>query len=85
MSTVNSLKSHKTVDSIENNKYWREYQEQMGNLKTDSIKLLQELLENQKIYHNLLQNALEEQRAQISALTHICEDISRRFSRQESG
>ncbi|XP_074094612.1 apoptotic signal-regulating kinase 1 isoform X2 [Cotesia typhae] len=84
-STVNSLKSHKTVDSIENNKYWREYQEQMGNLKTDSIKLLQELLENQKIYHNLLQNALEEQRAQISSLTHICEDISRRFSRQESG
>ncbi|XP_044584193.1 mitogen-activated protein kinase kinase kinase 15 isoform X2 [Cotesia glomerata] len=85
MSTVNSLKSHKTVDSIENNKYWREYQEQMGNLKTDSIKLVQELLESQKIYHTLLQNALEDQRAQIGALTHLCEDISRRFSRQESG
>ncbi|CAG5088317.1 Similar to MAP3K15: Mitogen-activated protein kinase kinase kinase 15 (Homo sapiens) [Cotesia congregata] len=85
MSTVNSLKSHKTVDSIENNKYWREYQEQMGNLKIDSIKLVQELLESQKIYHTLLQNALEEQRAQIGSLTHLCEDISRRFSRQESG
>ncbi|XP_008558932.1 mitogen-activated protein kinase kinase kinase 15 isoform X3 [Microplitis demolitor] len=85
MSTVNSLKSHKTVDSVDNNKYWREYHEQMSHLKSENVKLIQELLESQKIYHSLLQNALEEQRAQIGLLTHLCEDISRKFSRQESG
>ncbi|XP_015596227.1 mitogen-activated protein kinase kinase kinase 15 isoform X1 [Cephus cinctus] len=84
VSTVNSVKSQKTVDSVDN-KYWREYREQMGALKVENMRLLHELLESQKSYQTLLQQALEEQRAQVGALTHLCETINRRTARQESG
>ncbi|XP_012283349.1 mitogen-activated protein kinase kinase kinase 15 isoform X2 [Orussus abietinus] len=84
VSTVNSVKSQKTVDSIDN-KYWREYHDQMGALKAENMKLLQELLESQKSYQTLLQQALEEQRAQVGSLTQLCEIINRRTARQESG
>lgn len=83
VSTVNSVKSQKTADSIDN-KYWKEYRDQMGALKIENMKLLQELIESQKTYQTLLQQALEEQRAQINTLTHLCENINRR-TRQESG
>lgn len=83
VSTVNSVKSQKTADSIDN-KYWKEYRDQMGALKMENMKLLQELIESQKTYQTLLQQALEEQRAQINTLTHLCENINRR-TRQESG
>ncbi|KMQ92153.1 mitogen-activated protein kinase kinase kinase 15 [Lasius niger] len=68
VSTVNSVKSQKTADSIDN-KYWKEYRDQMGALKMENTKLLQELIESQKAYQTLLQQALEEQRAQQSSLT----------------
>lgn len=84
ISTVNSIKSQKIVDSIDN-KYWREYRDQMGALKVENMKLLQELLECQKSYQMMLQQALEEQKAQIGSLTQLCESINRRFTRQESG
>ncbi|XP_029659588.1 mitogen-activated protein kinase kinase kinase 15 isoform X1 [Formica exsecta] len=84
VSTVNSVKSQKTADSIDN-KYWKEYKDQMGALKMENMKLLQELIESQKAYQTLLQQALEEQRAQVNTLTHLCENISRRAVRQESG
>jgi len=83
VSTVNSVKSQKTADSIDN-KYWKEYRDQMGALKMENMKLLQELIESQKTYQTLLQQALEEQRAQINTLTHLCENFNRR-TRQESG
>ncbi|GAB1865602.1 mitogen-activated protein kinase kinase kinase [Camponotus japonicus] len=83
VSTVNSVKSQKTADSIDN-KYWKEYRDQMGALKIENMKLLQELIESQKTYQTLLQQALEEQRAQINTLTHLCENFNRR-TRQESG
>lgn len=85
VSTVNSVKSQKTADSIDNNKYWKEYRDQMGALKMENMRLLQELIESQKSYQTLLQQALEEQRAQVNTLTHLCENINRRSIRQESG
>ncbi|XP_011303052.1 mitogen-activated protein kinase kinase kinase 5 isoform X2 [Fopius arisanus] len=84
VSTVNSIKSQKMVDSIDN-KYWREYRDQMGSLKMENMRLLQELLDSQKTFHSILQQALEEQRAQVGTLTQLCEDINRKFMRQESG
>lgn len=84
VSTVNSVKSQKTADSIDN-KYWKEYRDQMGALKMENMKLLQELIENQKVYQTLLQQALEEQRVQVNTLMHLCENINRRTAKQESG
>ncbi|XP_043275456.1 mitogen-activated protein kinase kinase kinase 15 isoform X4 [Venturia canescens] len=84
VSTVNSVKSQKIVDSIDN-KYWREYRDQMGVLKLENMRLLQELLECQKTYQTMLHQALEEQKAQIGTLTQLCENMNRRFTRQESG
>ncbi|KAK2575933.1 hypothetical protein KPH14_007295 [Odynerus spinipes] len=84
ISTVNSIKSQKTADSVEN-KYWKEYHDQMESLKTENMKLLQELLDCQKSYQVLLQQALEEQRTQMNILTHLCENINRKALRQESG
>lgn len=84
ISTVNSIKSQKTADSIDN-KYWKEYKDQMGALKMENTRLLQELIESQKSYQILLQQALEEQKAQVSTLTHLCENINKKATRQESG
>ncbi|XP_012228060.1 mitogen-activated protein kinase kinase kinase 15 isoform X2 [Linepithema humile] len=84
VSTVNSVKSQKTADSIDI-KYWKEYRDQMGALKMENMKLLQELIESQKSYQILLQQALEEQRVQVNTLTHLCENMNRRAARQESG
>ena len=84
VSTVNSIKSQKTLDSIDN-KYWREYRDQMGELKVENMRLLQELLEYQKSYQTILHQALEDQKSQIGSLTQLCESMNRRFTRQESG
>ncbi|XP_063990230.1 mitogen-activated protein kinase kinase kinase 15 isoform X2 [Diachasmimorpha longicaudata] len=84
VSTVNSIKSQKIGDSSDA-KYWREYRDQMGSLKIENMRLLQELLDSQKTFHSILQQALEEQRLQVGTLTQLCEDISRKFVRQESG
>lgn len=84
VSTVNSVKSQKTGDSLDN-KYWKEYRDQMGALKMENLRLLQELIESQKSYQALLQQVLEEQRTQVNALTRLCEGINRRTMRQESG
>lgn len=84
ISTVNSIKSQKTVDLIDN-KYWREYRDEMGSLKVESMKLLQELMESQKVYQTLLHQALEEQRNQIGLLTQLFESINRKNVRNESG
>lgn len=67
------------------NKYWKEYRDQMGALKMENLRLLQELIESQKSYQTLLQQVLEEQRTQVNALTRLCEGINRRTMRQESG
>lgn len=51
----------------------------------ENTRLLQELIENQKSYQVLLQQVLEEQRAQVNALTRLCENMNKRIARQESG
>ena len=79
VSTVNSLKSHKTTDSINTNKYWLEYRDQMGSIKVENMKLLHELLESQKTYQSLLCQALDEQKGQLQKLTELCEDISKKI------
>nr|XP_033339971.1 mitogen-activated protein kinase kinase kinase 15 isoform X1 [Megalopta genalis]XP_033339980.1 mitogen-activated protein kinase kinase kinase 15 isoform X1 [Megalopta genalis]XP_033339988.1 mitogen-activated protein kinase kinase kinase 15 isoform X1 [Megalopta genalis]XP_033339997.1 mitogen-activated protein kinase kinase kinase 15 isoform X1 [Megalopta genalis]XP_033340005.1 mitogen-activated protein kinase kinase kinase 15 isoform X1 [Megalopta genalis] len=84
VSTVNSVKSQKTGDSIDN-RYWKEYRDQMGDLKMENMKLIQELIDSQKAYQVLLQQAFEEQKVQINTLTRLCENINRRTTRQESG
>ncbi|XP_053977576.1 mitogen-activated protein kinase kinase kinase 15 isoform X2 [Hylaeus volcanicus] len=84
VSTVNSVKSQKTGDSVDN-KCWKEYRDQMGDLKMENMRLLQELIESQKAYQTLLQQALEKQRDQVNTLTMLCECINRRTMRQESG
>lgn len=84
VSTINSVKSPKTADSIDN-KYWKEYRDQMGALKIENMRLLQELIESQKSYQSLLQQVLEEQRAQVGTLTHLCESINKKADRQELG
>ncbi|XP_054006439.1 mitogen-activated protein kinase kinase kinase 15 isoform X2 [Hylaeus anthracinus] len=84
VSTVNSVKSQKTGDSVDN-KCWKEYRDQMGDLKMENMRLLQELIESQKAYQTLLQQALEKQRDQVNTLTMLCECINRRTTRQESG
>ncbi|XP_076294931.1 apoptotic signal-regulating kinase 1 isoform X4 [Lasioglossum baleicum] len=84
VSTVNSVKSQKMGDSVDN-KYWKEYRDQMGELKVENMRLIQELIDSQKAYQVLLQQALEDQRVRINTLTRLCENINRRTTRQESG
>ncbi|CAL7938490.1 unnamed protein product [Xylocopa violacea] len=84
VSTVNSVKSQKTGDSLDN-KYWKEYRDQMGSLKMENMRLLQELIESQKSYQTLLLQVLEDQRAQVNTLTRLCETINTRTMRWESG
>jgi mitogen-activated protein kinase kinase kinase 5 len=85
VSTVNSVKSQKTSDSFENNKYWHEYRDQMGSIKIESMKLLYELLESQKSYQSLLCQALEEQKAQLETLTELCNSINRKILKKNFG
>lgn len=81
VSTINSLKSHKTNDLIEN-KYLKEYRDEMGVLKNDNMKLFQELLDCHKCYQTILQQSLEEQRVQMNSLLRICDSINRRGTGQ---
>ncbi|KAJ8682464.1 hypothetical protein QAD02_018256 [Eretmocerus hayati] len=84
ISTVNSVKSHKTSGSVEN-KYWKEYYDQMNSIKVENMKLLHELLESQKAYQSLLFHALEEQRVQLCSLTNLCEDLNTKLSKKSLG
>ncbi|XP_034934270.1 mitogen-activated protein kinase kinase kinase 15 isoform X2 [Chelonus insularis] len=83
VSTVNSLKSQKTVDSIEQ-KYWREYHDQMENMKINNMQLLQELIDSQKMFHTILKNALDEQCIQIENLTSLCRNINNSIIEQRA-
>lgn len=85
VSTVNSVKSHKTGDSVEHDKFWHEYRDRMGSIKVENMKLLHELLESQKAYQSLLCQALDEQKAQLGALTELCEGINKKIKRKNLG
>ncbi|XP_044005267.1 mitogen-activated protein kinase kinase kinase 15 isoform X2 [Aphidius gifuensis] len=81
VSTINSIKSHKLIDQ----KYWHEYKEQIGNLKIDNNKLLQELVDGQKIFNNIIIQIIDEQKKQIEILNQFCQDINEKFTNQKSG
>lgn len=85
VSTVNSVKSQKTTDSVLNNKYWQEYHDQMSCIKVENMKLLHELIESQKTYQSLLCHALEEQKSQLGLLTEVCENINKKILTKNLG
>lgn len=76
VSTINSIKSHKLIDQ----NYWHEYKEQIGNLKIDNNKLLQELVDGQKIFYNIITQIIDEQKKQITILNQFCQDINEKFT-----
>ncbi|XP_067008256.1 mitogen-activated protein kinase kinase kinase 15 [Anabrus simplex] len=75
MSTVNSIKSQKTVDSFPNSKFYMEYREQMGMLRGENMRLLQELLEAQKTYQALLKQGLEEHKLQMQVVAQMMQQL----------
>lgn len=85
VSTVNSLKSHKTGESPDYGKYWMEYRDQMGSLKVENMKLIHELLESQKAYQSLLCQALDEQKDQLGILTDLCKSINQKINKKNLG
>ncbi|XP_069698242.1 mitogen-activated protein kinase kinase kinase 15 isoform X5 [Periplaneta americana] len=77
VSTVNSNKSQKTVDSFTGStKFRMEYREQMGILKAENMRLLQELLESQRTYQALLKQGLEEHKLQVQVLTQMMQQLN---------
>ncbi|XP_075217555.1 apoptotic signal-regulating kinase 1 isoform X2 [Lycorma delicatula] len=78
LSTVNSLKSHKTsADSfVSSLKFRSEYREQLCALRAENSRLLQELVEGQHMYQVLLKQALEENRSHIQLLKQAVEQMS---------
>ncbi|XP_033608100.1 mitogen-activated protein kinase kinase kinase 15 isoform X1 [Cryptotermes secundus] len=77
VSTVNSNKSQKTVDSFPSSaKFQLEYREQMGILKAENMRLLQELLDSQRTYQALLKQGLEEHKLQIQVLSQMMQQLN---------
>ncbi|XP_049834926.1 mitogen-activated protein kinase kinase kinase 15 isoform X2 [Schistocerca gregaria] len=77
MSTVNSVKSQKTVDSLSNSAKFRlEYREQLGVLRSENLRLLQELVDSQKSYQTLLRQALEDHRLQLALLSQTVQQLN---------
>ncbi|GLH08065.1 Serine/threonine-protein kinase Tao [Gryllus bimaculatus] len=88
MSTVNSIKSQKTVDSFTNTKFHVEYREQMAILRAENMRLLQELLESQRTFQVLLKQGLEEHKLQMDVLNQMIQQVNlltSSRSRNESG
>ncbi|XP_044744016.1 mitogen-activated protein kinase kinase kinase 15 isoform X2 [Chrysoperla carnea] len=76
-STVNSVKSHKTLSAL---KLRQDYNEQISILQADNSKLLQELLESQRSYQTLLRQILDEHRVQTNALRELCQQFTSSIS-----
>ncbi|XP_046667133.1 mitogen-activated protein kinase kinase kinase 15 isoform X2 [Homalodisca vitripennis] len=76
-STVNSLKSKNTsIDSFASSiKLRHDFREQMNGLRAENQRLMQELLDGQKVYQTLLKQALEDHRLQLTALRQVVEQM----------
>lgn len=81
ISTVNSIKSLKTIDSCDQ-KISKDFQDQLTSVRFENIKLFQELVESQKSYNESIQKTLMEQKLQIDTLTQLCESINFRTQQQ---
>lgn len=82
VSTVNSVKSNKTCDPVEFHKHWQEYFDQITSIKAENSKFMQEILESQRAYQNILRNVLEEQRLQLEHLSELCGNIHRKIDKK---
>lgn len=52
VSTVNSVKSSKTVDSFAINKLRQNYREQVGNLKTENLRFVASIITTQSCFED---------------------------------
>ncbi|XP_054268052.1 mitogen-activated protein kinase kinase kinase 15 isoform X2 [Macrosteles quadrilineatus] len=76
-STVNSVKSKNTsIDSFPSSiKMRTEWREQINGLRSENHRLMQELLEGQRVYQSLLRQALEDHRLQLAALRQLVDQM----------
>uniref|UniRef100_A0A1B6D1S4 mitogen-activated protein kinase kinase kinase n=2 Tax=Clastoptera arizonana TaxID=38151 RepID=A0A1B6D1S4_9HEMI len=76
-STINSVKSHKTsVDSFTSSiKAKNDFRDQICLLKAENTKLLQELLDSQRMYQSLLKQALDDQKVHITLLKQTMDQM----------
>ncbi|XP_039277638.1 mitogen-activated protein kinase kinase kinase 15 isoform X1 [Nilaparvata lugens] len=78
LSTVNSLKSHKTsIDSFASSlKMRHEYRDQLLSLRVENNRLLQELVDGHTMYQTLLKHAVEDNKSQLTLLKQLVEQMS---------
>lgn len=73
VSTVNSAKQTTTKSKkIADNKF----AEEITGLKVENVRLLQELLESQKIYQSLLKSTIDEQHLNLNVLKNFTQQLS---------
>ncbi|KAG8238440.1 hypothetical protein J437_LFUL002897, partial [Ladona fulva] len=84
-STMNSVKSHKTVDGLRSlfggsraaSRFIIEFQEQIEQLKAENTRLWQEFLEGQKSCQEILQNSIREQHLNVELLMQAVNQLSK--------
>ncbi|KAF4524857.1 hypothetical protein B566_EDAN017044, partial [Ephemera danica] len=75
LSTVNSVKSQKTMDSFPNTKFHHDYLEQVTELRNENTKLLRELVEGEKAWQEVLRQLLEERSQQIQLVGQLAQSL----------
>lgn len=85
LSTVNSVKSNKnSLESLHSSASVKLLFEQITTLKSENLRLMNEVIESQRSLQTLLKQILDEQRNQMQLLQgsldhlHIMSDVSRR-------
>lgn len=71
ISTVNSTKQK--TKKIEHHKY---INEEITGLKVENVQLLQDLLDSQRIYQNLLKSTIDEQNLNLEMLRNFTQQLS---------
>ncbi|XP_059490906.1 mitogen-activated protein kinase kinase kinase 15 isoform X2 [Neocloeon triangulifer] len=71
MSTINSIKSHKTVDSFPTPKYRSECLDQINALRLENQRLLKKLVDGERAYQDLIKHIIEERSNQTQLLSHL--------------
>lgn len=72
VSTVNSAKQTTKTKKVIDNKY----AEEITGLKVENVRLLQELLDSQKIYQSLLKSTIDEQQLNLNVLKNFTQQLS---------
>ncbi|XP_065351801.1 mitogen-activated protein kinase kinase kinase 15 isoform X2 [Cloeon dipterum] len=71
MSTINSVKSHKTLDSFPTPKFRSECLEQISTLRAENQRLLKKLVESEKCYQELIKHIIDERTNQTQMLSQL--------------